>query len=266
MVRGPVRDEQVTKNDSYSTLDPVKRGNIMNTNPKRTILVTLLIALIILMTGCSAPRAAPQPSEPSDTASPVVITETTIPIAKSIAISEADLGEGWVMDAEVIDLNASYYFDVSEDGKAIIGTHRTVTTPAFDPAIVESVVMRGFSNSQQKLTLFHHMVVFKEPEQAVEANKRFQPDDMEEDMPREWTTEYGERHSAYPVAIGYQGVMVIGWLDEDHAVLKTLEYRKGRVWVGLGSSGQFPNLEKFPPMSEDRLEELGRLVEGRIRE
>jgi hypothetical protein len=238
----------------------------MNTNRKRMTLVAILIALIILMAGCSAPRAAEQASVPSDIAPPVIETEATTPIAEIIAISETDLGEGWVMDAEVTDLNASYYFDMSEDGKAIIGTHRTIKTPAFDPAIVQSITMRGFSNSQQKTTIFHHVVVFKEVEQAVEANKRFQPDDIEEDLPREWTTEYGERHSAYPVTIGDQGVMVIGWLDEDHALLKTLEFRKGRVWVGLGSSGQFPDLEKFPPVSEDRLKELGRLVEGRIRE
>jgi hypothetical protein len=239
----------------------------MKTNFWKTCLV-VLFCMSILLISCTPQRnvdQAPAPS-PDDPSTELAMEKPPVTSAQDIALAAADLGEGWVMDAEVTDLNASYYFDMSEDGKAIIGTHRTIKTPAFDPAIVQSITMRGFSNSQQKTTIFHHVVVFKEVEQAVEANKRFQPDDIEEDLPREWTTEYGERHSAYPVTIGDQGVMVIGWLDEDHALLKTLEFRKGRVWVGLGSSGQFPDLEKFPPVSEDRLKELGRLVEGRIRE
>jgi hypothetical protein len=245
-------------------------------------MLAILFAFVLGITGCSPRTVSEEALSATDlnsgltiTAAPA-LTETVTPLlsgddlpvfaAQNIALTAMDLGDGWIMDAEVTDLNASYYFDTSEDGKAIIGTHRTIKTPAFDPAIIESITMRGFSNTQQKMTLFHHVVVFKEVKQAVEANRRFQPDNIDENLPREWTTEHGERYSARAAAIGDQGAFMVGWMDENQPLLKTLEFRKDRVWVGLGSMGQWADLDNFPPVSEKRLEELGRMVEGRIKE
>jgi hypothetical protein len=242
--------------------------------------LAVLFAFSAAITSCSPPTSAKQVPFVNETMPVSAITDSSaltqtadqvlnstdepLLLAQSIVLNAEDLGDGWVLDAEVADLDASYYFDMSQDGKAIIGTHRTVTTPAFDPAIVESIVMRGFSNSQKNAILFHHVVVFKEKEQAVKANRRFQPDDGEESLPREWTSDYGERYSAHAVALGDQGAMMTGWLDEDHPIIISLEFRKGRVWVGLGSMGLGMDPDKFPPLSETDLEGFGELVEDMI--
>jgi hypothetical protein len=226
----------------------------MKTNMWKACLAMLFCMSTVLI-GCTPPRAVNQGPTPS------VIS------AKDIALATDDLGDGWVMDAEVSDLDASYYFDMSEDGKAIIGTHRTVQTPAFDPATVESITMRGYSNSELKLVLFHNVVVFNETAQAEEASRRFQPDDIKEGgLPREWTTEYGERHTARAASVGDDGALVTGWIDEDHPIINSLEFRKGRVWVGIASMGRWSDLENFPPMADEHLEKLGVMVEGRIKE
>jgi hypothetical protein len=226
----------------------------MRTNMWKACLA-MLICFSIVLNGCTPPRTADQAPTPS------------VSSANDIALTTADLGDGWVMDAEVSDLNASYYFDTSEDGKAIIGTHRTVDTPAFDPATVESITMRGYSNNELKLVLFHNVVVFNETAQAEGASRRFQPDNIEEGgLPREWTTEYGERHTARAASVGDEGALVTGWLDEDHPIISSLEFRKGRVWVGIASMGRLSDLENFPPVGDEHLEELGVVVEGRIKE
>jgi hypothetical protein len=127
--------------------------------------------------------------------------------------------------------------------------------------------MRAYSNPELKLVLFNSVVVFHETAQAEEASRRFQPDNIEEGgLPREWTTEYGERHTARAASVGDEGALVTGWLDEDHPIINSLEYRKGRVWVGIASMGRGSDLENFPPVGDEHLEELGRLVEGRIKE
>jgi hypothetical protein len=92
----------------------------MKTNMWKAYLA-MLICLSIVLNGCTPLRAADQVSTPS------------VSSANDIALTTADLGDGWVLDAEVSDLNASYYFDTSEDGKAIIGTHRTVQTRSLRP-------------------------------------------------------------------------------------------------------------------------------------
>jgi hypothetical protein len=224
----------------------------MKTNMWRACLAVLFGVNMVLI-ACTPQRDVDQaPASP-------------VPSAKDIALTAADLGEGWVMDAEVSDLNASYYFDMAEDGKALIGTHRTVNTPAFDPATVESITMRAYSNPELKLVLFHTVVVFREKEQAEGAGRRFQPDDVAEGgLPREWTTEYGERHTARAASIGDEGVLVTGWLDEDHPIINSLEFRKGRVLVGVASMGRGNDLQNFPPVGDEHLEELGRVVEGRL--
>jgi hypothetical protein len=246
----------------------------------RLTCLAVLIALCVAITSCSPSTPTKQVPSVFETMPVSAITESSaltqtaeqvlynsdkpLLTANHIALNAFDLGDGWELDAEVADLDASYYFDMSQDGKAIIGTHRTITTPAFDPAIVESIVMRGFSNSQKNAILFHHVVVFKETEQAVKANRRFQQDDIEASLPREWTSDYGERYSAHAVALGDQGAMMIGWLDEDHPIIISLEFRKDRVWVGLGSMGLGMDPDKFPPLSEADLEEFGELAEKNI--
>jgi hypothetical protein len=244
----------------------MRKKTKMNTNIWKTCLAVLFCLSIVLM-GCTPQPAADQaparsPDAPLTT---LALDEPTVTSAKDIVLEADDIGEGWVMDAEVSDLNASYYFDMSEDGKALIGTHRTVDTPAFDPATVESITMRAYSNPKLKLVLYHNVVVFHENDQAEGASRRFQPDDVEEGgLPREWTTEFGERHTARAASIGDEGVFVTGWLDDDHPLLNSLEFRKGRVWVGIASMGQWSDLENFPPLGDEHLEELGRVVEGRL--
>jgi hypothetical protein len=227
--------------------------------------VAVLFAFAIAITGCSPPMAIEKAPSTTDPNPRLIMTAAPVFDAQKIAMTTMDLGEGWVMDAEVSDLNASYYFDMAEDGKALIGTHRTVDTPAFDPATVESITMRAYSNPELKLVLFHTVVVFHEKEQAEGAGRRFQPDDVAGGgLPREWTTEYGERHTARAASIGDEGVLVTGWLDEDHPIINSLEFRKGRVWVGLASMGQWSDLENFPPLGDEHLEELGRMIEARL--
>jgi hypothetical protein len=218
----------------------------MKANLVNLFLVTLF-AVSIALPGCT-PQMKPQN-----------------PVAQDIALNTQDIGKGWVMDAEVNDLDASYYFDLSEDGKAIIGTHRTVTTPAFDPESVESITMRGISLSEHKMVLYHYVVVFKNTEQALEGSRRFQRNQgADQELPQEWTTDYGERYTAREAFIGDDATMVVGWLDEGHPILNTLEFRKGRTFVGLSSMGQWTDPDNYPPIDEQRLEELSRIVEARI--
>jgi hypothetical protein len=238
----------------------------MKTNFWKTCLV-VLFCMSILLISCTPQRnvdQAPAPS-PDDPSTELAMEKPPVTSAQDIALAAADLGEGWVMDAEVSDLNASYYFDMLEDGKALIGTHRTVDTPAFDPATVESITMRAYSNRELKLALFHSVVVFHENAQAEGAGRRFQPDDVTEGgLPREWTTDFGERYSAQAVSIGDEGALVSGWLDEDHPLMNSLEFRKGRVWVGIASMGRWDDLDNYPPLDEEQLKEVGRQVEARI--
>ena len=229
--------------------------------------VAVLFAFAIAITGCSPQMAIEKTPSTTDPNPRLIMTAAPVFDAQKIALTTMDLGEGWVIDAEVSDLNASYYFDMSEDGKALIGTHVSRDTPAFDPATVESITMRAYSNPELKLVLYHNVVVFHENAQAEGASRRFQPDDVEEGgLPREWTTEFGERHTARAASVGDEGVLVTGWLDDDHPLLNSLEFRKGRVWVGIASMGRGNDLENFPPVGDGHLEELGKVVEGRIKE
>ena len=75
------------------------------------------------------------------------------------------MGDGWQLDAEVNNLDASYYFDRGEGGKVIIGTHRTVIDPPVDPSLVDSISMCSFSHPEKKSVLFQVINFFKEATQ-----------------------------------------------------------------------------------------------------
>jgi len=229
--------------------------------------LAVLFCISIMLSGCTLQRDADQAPTPSpdSPSTALAVEEPSISFAQEIALEATDIGEGWVMDAEVSDLNASYYFDISEDGKALIGTHRTTKTPVVDPATVESITMRAYSNSKLNLVLFHVVVVFHENVQAEEISFRLIPDDIEEEgLPREWITKDEERYTAREASIGDESVFVTMWLDENRPLMNNLEFRKGRVWGVIISMGRWELVNNSPPLDEDQMEELGRQLEAQI--
>lgn len=190
----------------------------------------------------------------------IVLSACVPTTAQNLTLTTDDLGDGWVLDAEKTDLNASYYADRGEDGKAIIGTHTNTNKTIFDPALIESVSMRGFSQPDQNLVLFLIVAVFKETSRAEEfAKERFPNAGRDSDIPE-------ENYTYQEVLIGDESSLVSVWETpgEPPPVASNLSFRKGRVWVELISVGQWDDLSDSPPVSEERLEELARIVEARI--
>jgi hypothetical protein len=217
-------------------------------------------------------------SSPTDTATPIIPSTSTPspapvlvhPPAQDLALNPEDLGTGWRSDAAVNDLDASYYFDRGEDGVAIIGTHRNTSKPPVDPEQVDTITMRGFSQPDQGLVLFHFVAVFKETEQAQEAVKRFAQKDC--DPPCEYAHQYddgsGERYVYREASIADESILTSVWLlpesDEDLPLGRSIHFRKENVVVYLLSIGKYEDLSSSPAVSEDHLVELAQIVETRI--
>jgi hypothetical protein len=205
--------------------------------------------------------------------SPEEIIEPSSTIsAQEIGLNTADLGEGWTLDTEISDLNASYRLERGENGKAIIETLSNQTQPMFDPDLVESVSWRGFSQQEQDLVLHQIVVVFKDAALAEESVsvKGVMPDCT---PPCEHVTQYDEGSGTRTIYenfdIGIEGVivkvLVLEFDDQNSGTY--VQFRQGKVFVILASLGQWDyenNSIVGSIMSDENLEILARIIEARI--
>jgi Tol biopolymer transport system component len=216
-------------------------------------------------------RSATDPSIPTNTLPLTATLQATNPLnlysAQDLALTAADLGEGWILDAEENDPNTTYFKDRGEDGKAVIRTTKPGYPYVFDPALIDSISIRGFSQPGQKLVVFQLVAVFKETAQLEEEFKFYMPGC---DLPCEVASVYddgsGDRSVYRDVLIGDEAVVGSAGdtMEEFFPFITFLHFRKGPVFVSLMSIGQFSDLANSPPIEESRLEQLARIVEARI--
>jgi len=237
-------------------------------------------ALSILMLGCS-PTTISQSTPlltstaiatdlPVTTATVTLISASPTPTfmdpsAQELMFEPQDLGDGWILDAEVNDMDASYYMDRGEDGKAIIGKHRSTNKPKFEPNLVDSVSMRGFSQPDEKLVLYVVVTVFKELTQAKKAYTEVLVTECE--PPCEYAgSESRDEYQTVPIADEAirSKVWLLSDMEETIPFGTELKFRKGHVVVYLLSIGKWDDLVNAPPVDEERLEELARRIENQI--
>lgn len=198
---------------------------------------------------------------PSPTPTPLTLQ------AQDLALNPEDLGEGWALDAEKADMDAEYFLNRSENGKAVIWLVSQGYPFPLDPARVASINMRGFSQPQEGLVLFQVIVLFQETAQAEEAMQVFLPGC---EVPCESVSIYGDgsgdRSVARSVAIGDQAMVASlgGTLESYFPMLTYLTFRQGSALVSTFSIGDFNDLDNGPPVDEARLEALARIVEARL--
>lgn len=185
--------------------------------------------------------------------------------AQEIMPGATDLGAGWIQTAEKNDMNASYYFDLDQNGYPIIGTHTTYTATLVQKDQIESVSMRGFAQPEQGWTLFSSVMVFKDESQA-EAFAKGQLQNMgyDSDIPR-------EQYTTTQVTLGDEAKMVsIRETPEATPWTIMIAFRKGRVMAALFSMGLPAEAGLSPEqvhpiaLSEEQMLEIGRLIEARI--
>jgi len=244
---------------------------------KYYLVVVLIFSFLIL--GCStttisqsiplftSTAIATDPLIPTATVTQISPSTPTLihPSAQELMLETQDLGDGWVVDAEVNDMDASYYMDRGEDGEAIIGKHRSTNKPKFEPALVDSVSMRGFSQPDEKLVLYVVVTVFKELPQAKKAYTEVLVTECE--PPCEYSGSES-RDEYQTVKIADEAIRSNVWLlsdmEETIPFGTELKFRKGHVLVYLLSIGKWNDLVSAPPVDEERLEELARRIETQI--
>jgi hypothetical protein len=240
------------------------------TLPQQTTASALIKTKTATLASTAALTASPSPTgTPTATVTSTLFPTTTpiLPFAQDLALITKDLGDGWVLAAEKTDLKEIYYLDRDEEGEAIIRTEEKGYAFWLDPALIDSINMRGFSQPEQNLVLFQVVVVFKDAARAEEEMKMFMPGC---DPPCEEASSYddgsGDRGVYRDVSIGDEAVLGItgDTLEEYFPFLNFLFFRTGRVLAVVFSIGQLDDLTNALPMDESRLEELARILDAKI--
>jgi hypothetical protein len=219
----------------------------------------------------ASPSAAVRPTDLTTATEPATSLPAEMPVppsAPDLALTAGDLGEGWALDAEVTEMDARYYLERGEGGKAVIGKGKQGYPVWFEPELVESISLRGFSHPEQKLVLFQVVAVFKETAQAREETQWYLQAGC--DLPCEDLNVYedgsGDISTRRDAQVGDESILlsVRDINDEQVLFFTALNFRKGRVFVSLFSVAQWDDPSNAPPLSEAQLEELARIVEARI--
>jgi len=181
--------------------------------------------------------------------------------AQQLALSPEELGEGWRLDSEKTDPEQNYSPERSADGRAFIAVRPAPAHPLFDPALIDNLNLRGYSQPEQGEVLFLIAAVFKDSASAEQvAQERLSTAGRDGGLP-------AENYTYQAVFVGDEATLVSvrNHPEDPLPFATTLQFRKGAVWVELISVGRWDDLAQAPAVSEARLAELAKIIAARIR-